>query len=86
MDIEKVIKWLKAISAMQNQSIDKYSLVERKESLDIAIKAVKKQLPMEVKEIHVDEYFCPACGSENNCNDRIVEHKYCPECGQRLIS
>lgn len=85
MDIEKAIEWLKAISATQNESVHKNSLVERKEALHMAIKAVKKQLPMEVKEIHVDEYFCPACGSENNCNNRIVEHKYCPECGQRLI-
>ena len=24
---------------------------------------------MQVNEIHVDEYFCPACGSENNNGD-----------------
>ena len=28
--------------------------------------AVEKQKGMQVNEIYVDEYFCPACGSENN--------------------
>lgn len=85
MDEKKAIEWLKAISATQNESVHKNSLVERKEALHMAIKAIEKQFPMEVKEIHVDEYFCPACGSENSCNDKIIGHKYCPECGQRLI-
>ena len=49
-----------------------------------SIKALEKQIPKKVKEIHVDEYYCPSCGSENNCNDRIVGHKYCPNCGQRF--
>lgn len=45
----------------------------------------EKQIPLEVTEVHVDEYRCPACGSKNNCNDRIVEDNYCPECGQRIF-
>lgn len=40
--------------------------------------------PMTVNEIHIDEYYCPACGGENNCNDGIVTNKYCPQCGQKL--
>lgn len=40
--------------------------------------------PMKVDEIHVDEYFCPACGAENCCNDGVVQDKFCPECGQKL--
>lgn len=48
------------------------------------IEALKKQIPMKIQEIHVDEYFCPACGAENTCNDAIVEDKYCPVCGQAL--
>lgn len=47
-------------------------------------KALKKQIPMKVEEIHVDEYFCPACGAENNCNDGVVGDEYCPECGQAI--
>lgn len=42
--------------------------------------------PMKIKEIHVDEYYCPACGSENSCNNKKVEHKFCPNCGQRIVS
>ena len=47
-------------------------------------KALEKQIPMKVKEIHVDEYCCPACGAENNCDDGIMGDKFCPECGQAL--
>ena len=54
------------------------------DDLNECIKALEKQIPKKVKEIHVDEYYCPSCGSENNCNDRIVGHKYCPNCGQRF--
>lgn len=43
-----------------------------------------KQTPMKVAEIHVDEYFCPACGAENNCDHGNVQDTYCPVCGQRL--
>ena len=39
---------------------------------------------MEINEIHVDEYYCPACGSENNCDQGVVEDNFCPRCGQRL--
>lgn len=47
-------------------------------------KALEKQIPMKVDEIHVDEYFCPACGAENNCNEGVVQDKFCPECGQAI--
>ena len=45
---------------------------------------IEHEKPMKIKEIHLDEYFCPACGSENNCNDGIVGDNYCPNCGQWL--
>lgn len=48
-------------------------------------KALKKQIPMKVKEIHVNEYFCPACGEQNNCGDIcLIGDSYCPKCGQAL--
>ena len=56
----------------------------RKEVFTLAVEALEKQLPKKIKEIHLDEYFCPTCGSENGCNDGKVEDKFCPECGQRL--
>ena len=46
--------------------------------------AVEKQRAMKVTDVHIDEYYCPACGSENNCDDGSVGDKYCPECGQAL--
>ena len=47
-------------------------------------KAVEKQKGMQVNEIHVDEYFCPACGSENSCGYGKVHDKYCPICGHAI--
>lgn len=45
----------------------------------------RRDTPMEIKEIHCDEYFCPACGSENNTNgEYCVTDRYCPVCGQKL--
>lgn len=46
--------------------------------------AREKQKPMAIKEIHVDEYFCPCCGSENCCEQKNVGDKFCPNCGQAL--
>ena len=47
--------------------------------------ALEKQIPMKVKDIHVDEYFCPACGTQNNCGDIcLIGDSYCPVCGQAL--
>ena len=47
--------------------------------------AVEKQKAKKVTDIHVDEYRCPACGSENTTSDALtVGDHYCPNCGQRL--
>lgn len=46
--------------------------------------ALLKQIPREIEEIHCDEYYCPACGAENNCDQYIVYDLYCPHCGQRI--
>ena len=46
--------------------------------------AVERQKLMRVNEVHVDEYFCPACGSENNCDYGKVHDKYCPMCGHAI--
>ena len=47
--------------------------------------AMGKQKGMQVNEIHVDEYFCPACGSENNNGDfGVPGDHYCPICGQAI--
>lgn len=44
----------------------------------------ERDTAMEVNEIHVDEYYCTACGSENNCDQGVVEDNFCPRCGRRL--
>lgn len=49
------------------------------------MEALKKQIPIEIKDIHVDEYYCPACGSENGCDDKVVTDNYCPICGQKIF-
>lgn len=54
------------------------------EVFDTVIAALVKQDEMKVRDIHVDEYFCPACGAENNCDQGVVYDKYCPNCGQKL--
>ena len=46
---------------------------------------VRRETPMNITEIHVDEYYCPACGAENNCDQGDVQDAYCPACGQRLL-
>lgn len=51
---------------------------------DMAIQALEKQIPKKITEIHCDEYYCPNCGSENNCDQYVVSDKYCPKCGQAL--
>ena len=45
----------------------------------------RRETPMKITEIHVDEYYCPACGAENNCDKGYVQDAYCPACGQRLL-
>lgn len=44
----------------------------------------ERDTAMEINEIHADEYYCPACGAENNCDQGVVEDNFCPRCGHRL--
>lgn len=46
--------------------------------------AASKQTPVEVTDVHCDEYFCPACGSENLADQGVVEDRHCPACGQAI--
>lgn len=68
-----------AIQALEE--VEQYRALGTVEELK---EAREKQIPMKIKEIHVDEYYCPACGAELTCNDAKVEDKYCSECGQRF--
>lgn len=51
----------------------------------VAFYALEKQIPKSIKEVQVDEYYCPACGAENNCDQGVIEDKFCPNCGQALV-
>lgn len=77
-EVERVIKYIKSC---RDAGIDCTITIDKTKT-HLILNALTKRVPMKIKEIHVDEYFCPVCGSENNCNDRIVTDKFCPECGQ----
>lgn len=49
-----------------------------------AEKAMEKQNPMKVTDIHVDDFICPSCGNESCTIDYSKVPSYCPECGQAL--
>ena len=71
---EKKEDRVNALAAYENTGLTPDQIMELKE----------RDTAMQIKEIHLDEYYCPACGAENNCNQRIVEDRFCPECGQKL--
>lgn len=80
MNFAQAYSWLSQPGIKAAMPVDR----DTRAAIEKAIEALQKQIPVEVKEVHVDEYYCPVCYSENNCNDKIVEDKYCPECGQRI--
>ena len=65
---------MEKLAAYENTGLTHAEIMELKE----------RDEAMEINEIHVDEYYCPACGSENNCDQGVVEDNFCPRCGQRL--
>ena len=71
---EKKEDLVNALAAYENTGLTPDQIMELKE----------RDTAMQIKEIHLDEYYCPACGAENNCNQGIVEDRFCPECGQKL--
>lgn len=70
---------------VDHDDTDAYAaLIFEQSLLNGTIYALSKQSPMKIDEVHCDEYFCPSCGSENNCDEGKVDDRYCPNCGQRL--
>ncbi|QNB45460.1 hypothetical protein BR63_03470 [Thermanaerosceptrum fracticalcis] len=49
------------------------------EAAKAAIKALEKQIPQKVLELHGDGGFCPVCHMHN-----LDVFKYCTRCGQKL--
>ena len=59
--------------------------IDYEQAADVIEKISRRETPMKITEIHVDEYYCPACGAENNCDQGYVQDAYCPACGQRFL-
>lgn len=81
MNFKQALSWLSqpGIKALMPKDKDTTN------ALNKAMEALEKQMPIEIKDIHVDEYYCPACGSENGCDDKVVTDNYCPICGQKIF-
>lgn len=71
---ELSLKVCETLAAYENTGITPPEIMELKE----------RDTAMEINEIHVDEYYCPACGAENNCDQGVVGDNFCSRCGQRL--
>jgi hypothetical protein len=53
-------------------------------AFDEAVKALEMQIPKKILK-HGNEYLCPVCGADINCDAYIFYHaKFCEECGQKL--
>ena len=70
---ELSLKVCETLAAYENTGLTPPEIMELKE----------RNTAMEINEIHVDEYYCPACGAENNCDQGVVEDNFCPRCGRR---
>lgn len=87
MSIEKAIE---EISKMQFEHRDYRSAIFKKdgiplmyiESVDLAIEALKKQMPAKIEKSNTRAYgYCPECGKV--FWDKW-ENEYCESCGQKL--
>lgn len=81
--MEEIIRVIKYIKSCRDANLDCTVTIDKRKT-HLILNALRKRVPMKVKEIHVDEYYCPSCGAQNNCNDAVVEDEYCPNCGQCL--
>lgn len=68
---------------------DKFTIREIKTALEVAQKALEKQVEIVVKDTGDEEEFefiCPICNTDlfelnEDCNFRL---EFCPECGQKI--
>jgi len=67
------------IESMGTLRLDKNIDLIYKKDIELAIKALKKQLPKKVTEKHGDSGFCPVCHMHN-----LDVFQYCSKCGQKL--
>ena len=87
MDMRKAVAMINHIREyiVENQADHEYA-----EPIDMAIEALKKQIPLEPIETWYDSFVCPICNGFTTCqkwkngNPYNAEFKYCPTCGQKL--
>ncbi|MDE6019997.1 MAG: hypothetical protein K2H01_03225 [Ruminococcus sp.] len=83
-EIEKAIKYLELIRIFDNQNL--------KKSLDMATKALEKQIPKKPLDVCapvVKLGICPVCKGEiDKLGDRpnrvFIHDRYCKDCGQAI--
>lgn len=80
MNFRQAFSWLKQPGIKAIMPVDR----DTRNAMKLAMAALQKQIPMKVEDIHVDEYICPACNTENCTSDYLQVPKYCVECGQAL--
>lgn len=84
-----------AISELKDIMINALDFVDErtKRAFDMAIEALKKQIPSKVNyigdgyadgELVYDEAECPSCGYIFDDCESDWERKFCPECGKAL--
>ena len=78
MKYSEALKRIKLAISLHNLAED------LEEALEVASSCIEKQIPMRCKDLHVDEYYCPKCDSENCGFPGHFGDKFCPECGQRM--
>lgn len=82
--MSKAEELIKTIDEHLENSGGMYGLELANSDLGIIREALSKMVAVKVTDIHVDEYYCPVCGTENTCDQCVVFDSYCPECGQRF--
>lgn len=76
MSIEKAI-------AILRDGVNAKTYKEQIDARNIAIEALKKQIPIKVSIYYDDEFTCPVCGNTTEDYD-VTTINVCPECGQKL--
>lgn len=81
-DLDTVISHMQVLKYWLGDSLTQKSF---KESVDVAIKCVKKQIPKKMKNLIKRSHGFHSLGKCPVCDINIVEaYSYCPMCGQRL--
>lgn len=82
--MDEIYRVVRYIRSCRKAEIDCTVTIDKKKT-HLILNALSKQIPMKVKEIHVDEYVCPACGAEKlNGDFKKICYHFCPMCGQAI--